>query len=407
MNILLIAYCIGAGRGSEPGVGWNVARGLALRGHEVTVISTSKYHDQNKQCIDDEKLNIRLITQDFPKSRWTRSYKIWQSKIGPVIRHEVQRHQYDVVHHITFNQYRSIKDVFYAKIPALIGPIGGAETIPIPLLRYGVLPIAYVIKELLRYIPWDAIPFIHRINKAKHPVEIICSNQITANRLNKGFFRVKNSVSIAPAISINRGEICETSMQSKEDSYILFDGGLARPQKGTWLMLDALRELWKHNYCIPVCIVGLSDKEKSTISNKAHQLGLPQEALRLHNSVARSEMLTLMRNATIMLSTVYRDSGAMALLEALAQGTRIVCLDIPSQLWLPPDFACKVPVQKSRRAMVRALVSAIQQQLSLPSPDSSWHKKCIDFLQNHMTWESRIDLFEKMYLKLIAAANQA
>lgn len=401
MNILLIAYCIGAGRGSEPGVGWNIARGLALRGHQITVICTSKYYNDNKKSIEKETLNIKLITQDYPDSRWTRSYKIWQRRIGPVIQQELQKQKYDVVHHITFNQYRSIRDVFYTNLPALIGPIGGAEIVPLPLLFYGSLPITYKIKEALRYLPWDAIPLIRRINRAKQPIKIICSNQITANRLRQGFFRVKSNINIAAAICIEKTEISETSIPSKESPYILFDGGLSRPQKGTWLMLGALKQLWKQDCHIPVCIVGLSEDEKSIIQKRALKIGLPSEALLLHSPVPRSEMLNLMRNATIMLSTVYRDSGAMALLEALAQGTRITCLDIPSQLWLTPDMALKVPIQSSRKKMEKALADALQQQINSPEPESSWHDKRVKFLQENMTWESRINMLENTYKELI------
>ena len=406
MNILLIAYCIGAGRGSEPGVGWNVARGLALQGHQITVISTNKYRDENQKSIEKEGLSIKLITQDFPESCWTRSYKIWQRRIGPVIQQEIQEQQYDVIHHITFNQYRAIRDVFYTSLPALIGPIGGAESVPLPLLCYGSLPISYKIKEALRYLPWDAIPFIRRVNKAKQPVEIICSNQITEKRLHKGLFRVKTNICTAAAICIHSSEICETSSPSKENPYILFDGGLSRPQKGTWLMIGALNQLWTQNCHIPVCIVGLTDNEKSIIRRKATQMGLPEEALRLYSSVPRSQMLELMRHATVMLSTVYRDSGAMALLEALAQGTRIVCLDIPSQLWLTPEMACKVPVQRSRSKMEGALSDALKHQINAPAPDSTWHNKRVKFLQEHMTWESRINMFVDKYKALVSANTQ-
>ena len=65
-----------------------------------------------------------------------------------------------------------------------------------------------------------------------------------------------------------------------------------------------------------------------------------------------------------MFSCVYRDSGSMALLEALARGCRIVCLDIPSQEWLPEQFCHKVAVQPTSSAMEDALASALQQEIA-------------------------------------------
>ena len=64
MNILLSSYSFGAGRGSEAGVGWNVAKGLALRGHTVTVLTTSEFSSGNRSAIEQEELNITLIEED-------------------------------------------------------------------------------------------------------------------------------------------------------------------------------------------------------------------------------------------------------------------------------------------------------------------------------------------------------
>ncbi|MBQ7022744.1 MAG: glycosyltransferase family 4 protein [Akkermansia sp.] len=380
-----------------------MARELAHRGHNITVISTGKFYTENKEAIIKESIPIRLVTKDFPESRWIRSYKIWQAHIASIIQQEVQNQKYDVIHHITFNQYRGIKDVFYTDIPALIGPIGGAEVIPVSLFRYGSLPFWLKIKEFIRYIPWDSIPLIQRINKRSQPLSVLCSNQITANRLTKGLFRVKGEVRIVPAIAINESEIYEDLTPPTPNPYILFDGGLSRPQKGTWLMLGAIKHLWKQGLHIPIRIVGLTDKEKSIIHKKAADVGIPQEALQLYNFIPRPVMLKFMREAIIFLSTVFRDSGAMAQLEALAQGTRIVSLDIPSQLWLPTDMASKVKVQSSRNAMEKEIARLLKKQIDSPSHSEEWNIRRIKFLKKYMTWESRVDLFESIYKKLTQA----
>lgn len=401
MNILLIAYCFGVNRGSEPGVGWNVARGLALRGHHITVISTSKYYNENMAAIREESLDIELITKDFPDSRWTRSYKIWQAKIGPTIQRVANRFHYDIIHHITFNQYRGIRDVFYTRIPALIGPIGGAEVIPWPLLRYGSLPFIVRIKEIARHIPWDVLPLKWRLKKARHPISILCSNKITAERLSQGILQPKNYIGITPAIALHDAEIRNTRQIASPAPFILFDGGLSRPQKGTWLMLGALHELWKQNCRVPVRVVGLKPNEKNLMRKKARSLGLPDEALQLYEFIPRTEMMEYMSQAKVFLSTVFRDSGAMALLEALAQGTRIVCLDIPSQRWLKSNLVSKVKVQTSRIAMEKAIAESIQAQLEQPESDEEWENQRLSFLKNDMTWNSRIDQFEVIYNNLL------
>ncbi|MGN1309901.1 MAG: glycosyltransferase, partial [Akkermansia sp.] len=64
MNILLSAYSFGAWRGSEAGVGWNVAKGLAERGHKVTVLTTPEFHELNVSALEKVRLPIALIEVD-------------------------------------------------------------------------------------------------------------------------------------------------------------------------------------------------------------------------------------------------------------------------------------------------------------------------------------------------------
>ena len=45
MKVLLSAFACSPGRGSEPGVGWGWATSLADIGHEVTVLTSSRFRE--------------------------------------------------------------------------------------------------------------------------------------------------------------------------------------------------------------------------------------------------------------------------------------------------------------------------------------------------------------------------
>lgn len=395
MNILLSSYSFGANRGSEAGVGWNVARGLVSRGHNVAVVTTHEFTEINHEAIAKEGLSIRLLEEDCGVFHYasSASYRQWQRKIGPVIRKETSRNQYDVIHHITFNQYRNIHDVFAAELPYVIGPVGGSEKIPFPLMLYGDLPLRMRIKEMLRYVAWDALPLVFRCKRHRLHGQVLVSNISTAERLKS----LPVAPVICPAIAIQEDEIVEKPTLAYTNApYILFDGGLARPQKGTWLALRALRRLWSRNVHIALRIVGVPECDAATIRQYAQRISLPEEALQLEPQVSRDCMLKYMQQATAMLSCVYRDSGSMALLEALAQGCNIVCLDIPSQHWLPENFCYKVQVKSRSVAMEQAIASALQEATnSKRSPE--WHAERCKWLRQHMTWESRISTLEQFY----------
>ena len=108
-----------------------------------------------------------------------------------------------------------------------------------------------------------------------------------------------------------------------------------------------------------------------------------------------------------MFSCVYRDSGSMALLEALAQGSRIVCLEIPSQEWLPEQFCHKVAVQPTSAAMEEALASALQQEIAAPANTEEWHANRVQWIEQNMTWDARLDTFEELYHQILSKKPSA
>ena len=50
MKVLLSAYCCGAGVGSEPGVGWNLALAMS-RFHDVTVLTPKAHEARNDAAL--------------------------------------------------------------------------------------------------------------------------------------------------------------------------------------------------------------------------------------------------------------------------------------------------------------------------------------------------------------------
>ena len=154
-------------------------------------------------------------------------------------------------------------------------------------------------------------------------------------------------------------------------------------------------------------MVGIPPSDATRINQYAIDLELPSDSLQLYPTVDRDTMLKWMQEALVMLSTVYRDSGSMALLEALAQGCRLVCLDIPSQKWLPEQFCHKVAVQPTSSAMEEALASALQQEIAAPAYTEEWHKNRVQWIEQKMTWDARLDTFEELYRQILSKKPSA
>lgn len=409
MKILLSAYSIGAGRGSEPGVGWNVARGLALRGHEVIVVSNSKHSALNHAAIEQEGLSLTLIEDDCGLTEFNGrvSYRFWQSRIPKRLAEIAEEHRVDVVHHITFNQYRDLHDVFGCNKPFLIGPIGGAEKVAPALLMWGGLNRSFLSKEIARYCPVDAWSLIRRYNRVKEQGKIITSTPSTCERLSHGLLRIRKQIDRLPIIAVREEEIVRQPAavtQQKAAPYFLIHASLKVAVKGLSLVLRSMQEYRRRGGQAKLMIVGLGEAEAAPIQNMMQELGLTEEAVELVPYIPRAEMLKRMQGARALLYTGYRDAGGMAALEALSMGSNLICFDIPSQFWLPDWMAYKVAIPsvwQGRKGIVNALVRAMEQVDSAPERDEEWHRRRYDWLCRHMTWEVRLAQLEAHYRSLI------
>lgn len=399
MRILLSSYSFGANRGSEAGVGWNVAKGLAQRGHEITVLTTTEFHAVNEPAVRESGLPVRLVEWDaglsaaeFPLAF---SYRRWQQAAGARLRQLCAETSFDIVHHVTFNQYRGVKDVFASGLPYVVGPVGGAETVPRCLL--GDLPLGRRIKEMVRRLPWDALPLGRRVRSAAAPGMILASTPGTQRRLQRtaGIAGVR----LMPVIAIAGEEIAVEPPTSSADPFFVFYGGGARAEKGTLLLLRCMARLWKQGVHVPVRLVAVQESLRPGLQRYAASQGLPPGAVEFPPFMPRSELLALMRRSAAFVALNFRDDGCMALLEAVAQGVPSVCLDIPSQFWLPQEFALKVPVRAGE--VEASLAHALDKALHSPPADAAWHRRRVSFLREKMLWPVRIGQLEQCYNELL------
>ena len=375
-------------------MGWNVACGMASRGHEVIVLTTSEFHHLN--YAEERELPFRVYEYDFGITHFAcaKSYNHWQKQIGGVIRNICRKEKIDLIHHVTFNQYRGLHDVFAAEVPYVIGPIGGAEVVA-PCF-FADMPLKARVKEALRYIPIDALPLGGRVAFSSKKGVVLASTPQTLVRLKK-YARIKE-VELLPIISVDESEISSVAPLKAFEPYMLFDGGV-RHDKGLKLLIRSLSLLWKRGIRVPVKIAAVATNEHTRVYEYVKKMGLPEQAVHLMPFMKRDELMGIMAGASAFVSTSFRDSGCMALLEAISRGVPSLCLDTPGQFWLPELYAMKLEICP---AMEEKLADSIEALLRRPSADSSWHESRASWLKKSMSWSSRITRLEEYYKKALS-----
>ena len=137
MKILLSAYACEPGRGSESGVGWNMAKALA-REHQVWVLTSHTHQhfiDAELEQHPDPNLRVAYVDpfgwilnwQTKPRGVYVHYY-LWQIWAYVVARKLHRKERLDVAHHLTYMKYSMPSFVSLLPIPFFMGPVGGGES---------------------------------------------------------------------------------------------------------------------------------------------------------------------------------------------------------------------------------------------------------------------------------------
>ena len=140
LKVLVSAFYCEPGKGSEEGVGWNMAREIA-RHHEVWTLTRLK----NRRSIEAEMSRVpvprlHFVYCDLPSwgrwwargqlLEWHLYYYLWQIYIYFVARRLHREVRFDLLHHVTFVKYWIPSFLALLPVPFVWGPVGGGESAP-------------------------------------------------------------------------------------------------------------------------------------------------------------------------------------------------------------------------------------------------------------------------------------
>lgn len=138
IRVLLSAYACEPGKGSEPGVGWNVARELSSK-VSLCVITRANNRKLIEASHEEWIDRVRWIYWDPPTwlTFWKKGgrgvqlfYIIWQYGVKAVAREALSRQEFDIIHHLTFGKYWIPSRLAGLSRPFVFGPVGGGERSP-------------------------------------------------------------------------------------------------------------------------------------------------------------------------------------------------------------------------------------------------------------------------------------
>jgi glycosyltransferase involved in cell wall biosynthesis len=330
MRVLLSAYACEPNRGSEPEVGWQRALHMLAFADEVWVLTRSN----NQAVIEADPLSnsdgLHFIYYDLPNwalklkrySCFTRAYFIlWQ---WGAYREAAKRHRekpFDRVYHVTFASMQFGSFMGKLGIPFIVGPIAGGERAPFRLRKS--LPIRGQVTELVRdlgIVIQRCSPLSRSAFAAADRIYVTTNDSL---KLIPKTWRCKASVHLAIAISTLPAR--NTKRQPQDSPRFVYAGSLIY-LKGVHLAIRALAQVIATTPGARLTLIGDGPAER-WLRTVAERYGVAH-AVEFAGRVPREQLINAFGNYTALVFPSLHDTGGLVVLEALSQGSPVVCLDL-------------------------------------------------------------------------------
>ncbi|MGC1306805.1 MAG: glycosyltransferase [Phormidesmis sp.] len=407
MKILLSAYACEPNRGSEPGVGWNIAQKLA-QFHQVWVFTSNTHRPAIEAELSQRPIdNLQIVY--FDPFGWVYDWsnegkrsqldvylhyylwQIWAYFFGRSLHQQVNL---DIIHHVTYVKYSNPSFLSLLPVPFVWGPVGGAEQAPKPFWRdFGWRGRFYErLRDVARRVG-EIDPFVH-LTARRSAVAIAATND-TAQRLHK--LKASNIQTISESGLLTSEIEVLSNLKPADDHTIRFISmGRLLHWKGFHLALEAFAQA-----AIPNAEYWLLGEgpQREPLQHLADSLGIAKQ-VKFLGRLPRADCLSTLGQCHVMVHPSLHDSGGWVCLEAMAAGRPVICLDLGGpgvQVTKAAGFKIAAIDPDQAIAQIAASMTALANDFELRSRMGQAGRQVV---QDHYNWErkilAQINLYEQV-----------
>jgi glycosyltransferase involved in cell wall biosynthesis len=401
-KILVSAYACEPLKGSEQAVGWNWVLQMA-KSNEIYVITRA-----NNQQVIEENLpkdvadNVAFYYYDAPvfikklkkKDKGLYFYNfVWNIGLLPLAKRIIREYQVDYTMHLTFGNIWMPTFLPLLKVPFIWGPIGGGEGIPVSFIK--TMPFKQRIVQGLRYLL--------KATTILNPFIFLSSFKSVAI-----LARTQNTVDIIPFCFRSKVRlILETAIEEYVFAY-----KKRKNDTNTVQMIISARLIAIKN--IPTAIKSLkyipADKKYHlTIIGTGLEKNTIEEEIQKNNCgdkvtiipfMPRQEALKVIEESDIFLFPSLKEGGSWALMEAMAIGLPVICLNWTGMA-ISTDDTCAIllPVTNPEQ-MPKDMAAAICKLIDNPKLREQMGNAGRERIKTVFNWESKGIFMENLLNEL-------
>ncbi|NEU76744.1 glycosyltransferase family 4 protein [Hassallia byssoidea VB512170] len=333
LKVLLSAYACRPDMGSEPGVGWNMAREL-VKHYSIWVIT----REENRFSIASELSQnpvpgLNVIYYDLPSwARWWKKpsqgvhlhHYLWQIGVYFLAQKLHREINFDLVHHVTYGRYSAPSFLSLLPVPFIWGPVGGGESAPAPFWQD--FTFRNKIYESLRNLAsWvgERDPFVHLTVK-RSKVAIVATPETSLRVSALGAKRIEV---IFGQTGVNQQELAQLGqlpVQSSQTPIRFVSIGRLLHWKGFHLGIRAFAQanLQESEYWI----VG-DGAERQRLEALTQELQIA-DRVRFFGNLPREKTLQKLGECDVLVHPSLHDFSPTVCLEAMAANRPVICLDL-------------------------------------------------------------------------------
>ena len=412
LKVLVSAYACHplATEGSFPGeaiLGWNIVRQLA-RHHEVTVLTRPYNREALERGLKENGLEAACFYPSLPPFLapllkhylgFSLYYLFWQMRAYGLARRLLRRGRFDVFHQVTFaNDWMPSFIGACLDMPFIWGPLGGAHRTPPALLAE--LGPKFRRKERIREAlkdVWRATPLRRR--GLKRAAAILVCNRETETALAAAGPRLR----FFPVNGIDPAELAPAAPagEEREPGFRVVFAGRLDPIKGLKLGVRAFAEFGRTNPGATFEIVG-SGEAGAEVRELVGRLGLDDRVL-FTPWLSRPELMRRLQRSDVLLFPSFRDGGGAVVVEAMACGKPVICLDTGGPAFhVREEWGVKV-APGDPDAVVAGLAAALTRLAGDPALRERLGRAARERVESFYLWDKLGDRLAAIYREVLPA----
>jgi glycosyltransferase involved in cell wall biosynthesis len=413
MKVLISAYSCEPGRGSEPGVGWNVAVEAAKHNQVWVLTRPDESGEQIAAALAENPIpNLQFVYCNLPVigSLWRfgstgamqTHYYLWQLQAYFVAKRLDQEINFDVIHHVTFVKYSNPSFLSLLDIPFVWGPVGGGESAPAPFWQdFSWRSRLYELARASVRAIGERDPFV-RVTAQRSAV-IRATTADTAERIAKLGIK-QEAIEVLPEAGLASSDIdrlAEFELPPGEPIRFISMGRLLH-WKGFYLAVRAFAAAKLDN--AEYWLFG-EGGDRPRLEQMAAELGV-SDRIKFWGRQPRDFTLEHLGKCHVLVHPSLHDSGGWVCLEAMAAGRPVICLDLGGPgVQVTHETGFKIPAHHPDQ-VVKDMAVAMTKLAENENLRSQMGAAGRNLVRSKHSWEHKGKELAQLYAEVVSKYHQ-